>query len=713
MKDLVGRFFRSLPSLSGGTSARRGGPDPLAGEVVRMYEAGRFFEATEAGADWWRCSAPVSATGIPRSRRRSTSLAVLMQKQGELEAAEPLFREALDIRWEFLGETHPQYAASLGYLADVLQQRGDLEAAEPLMRRALELRKDAVGETHPDYAAGLTALALLLHRRGELTAAEPLLRQALAIRREALGERHPITATAHSNVGRVLHHRGDLAAAEPLLREALSIRKEALGERHPDTGASLSHLATLLFDRRDYNGAEPLLHEAIEVRSASLGAQHPEVLADRRALESLQRTRAAASSASPAPTQEPSNSTQVKVSEGLPTPMPAPSTASPQAASPPQTNPTPPPKPVASPPQTNPTPPPKPVASPSQTNPTPPPKPVASPPQTNPTPPPKPVATAPASPKVATPIVSTPAPAMPTPAAVTKPAPLRVGLVTSTPAPVKPAPSVVAPPVVAPAPPQPKTSPSLAPAPVVRRAEELAAEARQMAQSFATVAIRLEESARRMRGGLAPDPAVLDEAATLDRAFGRLRDETLRRASAFDIAPPSEAALALPTLATLLDRVATEEVERPRREAARREAMALLDRVGGLRHRIGSASDRLRAVLDAASALCATLAAARPADPPAPEIARLIEGTHPLAELLRLIDPAKLDDAAWSRAYRAVHTAFGPPIAAAAARGRITPAGQSRPQSAPAEPSTGLTNGTLRHATTTAAGRLMGRPSVV
>jgi tetratricopeptide (TPR) repeat protein len=608
VKDLVGRLFRSLPSLSRGQT--RGGPDPLAGEVVRMYEAGRFFEAAEAARRLVASRRARYGDRHPEVAAALTSLAVLLQRQGELDAAEPLFHEALDIRWEMLGETHPQYAASLGYLADVLQQKGDLDAAEPLMRRALELRKETVGEQHPDYAAGLTALALLLHRRGDPTAAEPLLRQALAIRREALGERHPITATAHSNVGRVLHHRGDLAAAEPLLREALSIRREALGERHPETGASLAHLGSLLFDRRDYNAAEPLLHEAVKVHTASLGAQHPEVLSDRRALEALQRTRAAAST-------------------------------------PPTTQTKPPPEP--------PTPPPTPVA------------PKAGPPQPTPSEPPQ--------------------------------SPVKAPIATS----------VAAEPVAS-------ATPKPVPAPGFRRAEELAEEARRLSKAFATAAERLDESARRMRDGLAPDVATLGEATALERALSRLRDEAHQRASAVQMGPPagqSHDPLTLPALATLLDRVAAEEVERPRREAARREALALVDHISKLRHRINPASDRLRAVFDAAAAIRSTIVAAKPTDSPAPEVARLLDGTHPLAELLRLLDASKLDDVAWAQTYHAVQSAYGGPVAAAAARGRLATAGDARHQSTTTDSSTLSANGAARHPTTTMDARPeRGRPSL-
>ena len=58
---------------------------------------------------------------------------------------------------------------------------GDNARAEPLYRQALEIRKEALGEGHPDYATSLNNLALLYLAMGDYARAEPLFRQALEI----------------------------------------------------------------------------------------------------------------------------------------------------------------------------------------------------------------------------------------------------------------------------------------------------------------------------------------------------------------------------------------------------------------------------------------------------------------------------------------------------------------------------------------------------
>ena len=80
---------------------------------------------------------------------------------------------------------------------------GDYAKAEPLFRQALEIRKRALGENHPDYANSLNNLAELYYAQGQLAAAEQFLRQGLTLLTRwtqeglaALGERQRIRLLA-------------------------------------------------------------------------------------------------------------------------------------------------------------------------------------------------------------------------------------------------------------------------------------------------------------------------------------------------------------------------------------------------------------------------------------------------------------------------------------------------------------------------------------
>ena len=59
------------------------------------------------------------------------------QGRGDLAAAEPFFRRALDIRERVLGGDHPLTLGTLDNLAKAMVELGRLDEAEPMSRRVL------------------------------------------------------------------------------------------------------------------------------------------------------------------------------------------------------------------------------------------------------------------------------------------------------------------------------------------------------------------------------------------------------------------------------------------------------------------------------------------------------------------------------------------------------------------------------------------------
>jgi len=94
------------------------------------------------------------------------------------------------------GVRSPEYATGLNQLALLLIMQGEPEAAEPLLKQALEVRRTTLGELHPDVATNLSSLGGLVWARGDLDQAEPLLRQALDVRLQTLGPSDPKSAVS-------------------------------------------------------------------------------------------------------------------------------------------------------------------------------------------------------------------------------------------------------------------------------------------------------------------------------------------------------------------------------------------------------------------------------------------------------------------------------------------------------------------------------------
>ena len=80
-----------------------------------------------------------STTDAEARAAQLTALARERFQERKLAEAEPLFREALDIRERIHGPDHPLVIQSINNLAALHVARGDLAPAEPLLQRALQV----------------------------------------------------------------------------------------------------------------------------------------------------------------------------------------------------------------------------------------------------------------------------------------------------------------------------------------------------------------------------------------------------------------------------------------------------------------------------------------------------------------------------------------------------------------------------------------------
>jgi CHAT domain-containing protein/Flp pilus assembly protein TadD len=249
-------------------------PAELTRRIMELYGEGKFREAIPL--------AERLVTKQPRGLDDSQSaasinlLALLYKSTGEYAKAEPLYKEALEIRQKVLGREHPDTAQSLNNLALLYQAMGDYAKAEPLLTEALEIRQKVLGREHPDTAQCLNNLAALYWVMGDYAKAESLFKEALEIRQKVLGPEHRDTAQSLNNLAVLYQAMGDYARAEPLYVQALEIRQKVLGREHPDTATNLNGLAVLYWVMGDFTKAEPLFKEVLEIRQKVLGGEHPD-----------------------------------------------------------------------------------------------------------------------------------------------------------------------------------------------------------------------------------------------------------------------------------------------------------------------------------------------------------------------------------------------------------------------------------------------------
>lgn len=190
---------------------------------------------------------------------------------GKYAEAEPVAREALDLRRAVLGPSHPTVASSLDDLGVMLLVGGRMDEAEPLMREALRIRRAELPADDPLLAVGLNNLAYVLWQRGNLEEAEAMYREALGIDRARFGTDHPEVATKLTNLARLLQDRGRPGEAEPHAREALEIRRRIMGTEHPAFAEALDVLAGVFEDLGRTEEAIALMRDAVAIGSRTYG----------------------------------------------------------------------------------------------------------------------------------------------------------------------------------------------------------------------------------------------------------------------------------------------------------------------------------------------------------------------------------------------------------------------------------------------------------
>lgn len=168
-----------------------------------------------------------------------TNLASLLHQQGELDRAEPLYRELIERRERRFGASGALGAAYLNY-ASLLATRYRPDEAERSARRGMDLIVRFEGEDSINHARAQLVFGRVLTTVGDLDRAQGYLDRAVAMFERLLGEQHRF-----SKVARL--HRARLAVEieAELAREELLQVIAALEALQP--GAD-SHLAVGLCD---------------------------------------------------------------------------------------------------------------------------------------------------------------------------------------------------------------------------------------------------------------------------------------------------------------------------------------------------------------------------------------------------------------------------------------------------------------------------------
>jgi tetratricopeptide (TPR) repeat protein len=206
-----------------------------------------------------------------------TAQAKLAQLRGNLETAERLYDQSLAMYRAHGKERTTDATSVMNELAGLYSYSGRHDRAATLYRAALDIDRQALGNDHPQIGMHLQNLAVALHEQGKLEEAAPLYQESMQILRRVLGEQHPQTIDATANYGRFLHRRGELARAAEVLSRVVDLDRQARGPRHAFVAHDLVNLGMVRLDTQEQAQAERDFRAALDIYAETLPADHPYV----------------------------------------------------------------------------------------------------------------------------------------------------------------------------------------------------------------------------------------------------------------------------------------------------------------------------------------------------------------------------------------------------------------------------------------------------
>ncbi len=122
------------------------------------------------------------------------NLATVLYTRGDVVGAQALFQQALDMTRRLNPGDHPDVALALNNLATLLQDT-DLTRAEPLLREAMEIRRRVLGPDNPQSLQSAHKLAAVLIKLGRYAEAVPIVEACIDGYTQKSGPAHIRTLT--------------------------------------------------------------------------------------------------------------------------------------------------------------------------------------------------------------------------------------------------------------------------------------------------------------------------------------------------------------------------------------------------------------------------------------------------------------------------------------------------------------------------------------
>lgn len=198
--------------------------------------------------------------------RLLTTVALVQRNLGNLDHAETLAKEALDLAETHAGKQHKLTLPPMSVLSRIQTTAGDYASAKALAQRMLEVSDTTLGRESKEAAQATHLLSIQAYRDGDIETMGSWARETYAIRKAIYADDDMALATGATALGLYYWQSGELEKARDYYAESADIQ-DAQPERNKLQYASLLHnLALLHNDTGDYATAVATYERSVAIR---------------------------------------------------------------------------------------------------------------------------------------------------------------------------------------------------------------------------------------------------------------------------------------------------------------------------------------------------------------------------------------------------------------------------------------------------------------
>ncbi len=193
-----------------------------------------------------------------------------LRNLGLYDRAEQLLREAIVCAEHVRGVSHPDYATTLVNLANLLRMMKQYKESESLFKRALALYGNTIGNKHFLYVGAANNLGLLYFDMGKKEEALPYFLHCIKELEGKAEYKIPYAITLH-NLVEIYKYQGKRQLAKDTLKKEIAIYKEMQYEGTVLYAAALNSLGIIYYEEGDYEAAYREMKESVDIARVHLG----------------------------------------------------------------------------------------------------------------------------------------------------------------------------------------------------------------------------------------------------------------------------------------------------------------------------------------------------------------------------------------------------------------------------------------------------------